>query len=150
MGAAQDALAADPGFQKRVKENAHVSPVRSRTPSASSSRCRDRVTAPQFVTIVIAQCAAGKLADAMAWGVDMMQYSSKLTGLDGSLVHGLYGAFATAPPGSRSSTRSNRSMRQTRRCRATRRTSNGSIMVVSCSFPGRVPATHPPTGVRKG
>ena len=48
-----------------------------------------------FATVVTAQCAPGRIADAMAWGVDILNHASKVTGLDSSLVRGLYGPWAT-------------------------------------------------------
>ena len=96
MGAAQDALLADPGFQERVTRNAQLFvglPEDSIGEFVGFSGAGDTVR--QYASIVTAQCAAGKVTDAMAWGVDMMQYAGKLTGLDTSIVRGLYGPFAT-------------------------------------------------------
>lgn len=51
--------------------------------------------AGQYATVTFAQCAAGKIADAMAWGVDMMNHVQKVTGLDSSVSRSLYGPFAS-------------------------------------------------------
>lgn len=48
-----------------------------------------------FASVVLAQCAPGRIAEATAWGVDILSHASKLTGLDGVLVRGLYGPWAT-------------------------------------------------------
>ena len=96
MGAAQEALAADAGFVDRVKKHAHLF---AGPPEDAIGQfiavSGDGDTIPQFASIVTAQCAGGKVADAMAWGVDMMQYVGKLTGADSSIIRGIYGPFAT-------------------------------------------------------
>ena len=43
----------------------------------------------------MAQCAPGRIAEATAWGVDILSHASKLTGLDGFFVRNLYGPWAT-------------------------------------------------------
>jgi hypothetical protein len=96
MGAATDALVADAGFQERVAANVH----RFDGPLEDSIGEFVALTGEpgpvrQYAGIVTAQCAAGKIADAMAWGVDIMQLSAKLTGTDHALVRPLYGPFAT-------------------------------------------------------
>ena len=96
MGDAQDALATDPGFQKLVQENAHLftgSMEDTIGQFVAMEGTGDEV--PQYAAIVTAQCAPGRITEAMAWGVDIMHYASKLTGLDGALVRGIYGPFAT-------------------------------------------------------
>ncbi len=51
---------------------------------------------PGAYNIVIrAQCAPGKIAAAMAWGVDTMKYAAKLTGESPMMVSARYGPFAT-------------------------------------------------------
>ena len=96
MGAATDELANDAGFQKQVAANSH----RFDGPLEDSigefvALSGDGGPVRQYASIVTAQCAGGKIADAMAWGVDMMQLSAKLTGSDGALVRPIYGPFAT-------------------------------------------------------
>ena len=48
-----------------------------------------------FASVVVAQCAPGRVAEAMAFGADILSHSSKLTGLDGVFVRSLYGPWAT-------------------------------------------------------
>jgi hypothetical protein len=59
-----------------------------RTDRRSSSPRR-----PRFV--VVAQCAPGRIAEATAWGNDVLSHASKTTGLDGSFLRLLYGPWAT-------------------------------------------------------
>jgi len=96
MGAAQETLAADPGFLERMSANGH------RFDGSSEDAIGEFVafsgdggTVRQYASITTAQCAGGKIADAMAWGVDVMQHVAKVTGSDGSLVRAIYGPFAT-------------------------------------------------------
>ena len=51
--------------------------------------------AGEYAAVVVAQCADGRMADAMAWAVDIMNHVSSVTGQDVTLVRGLYGPFAT-------------------------------------------------------
>jgi hypothetical protein len=96
MGAANDTLLADAGFQERLAANRHRFAV---APEDSIGEFVALTGEPgpvrQYAGIVTAQCAAGKIADAMAWGVDIMQLSAKLTGADHALVRPLYGPFAS-------------------------------------------------------
>ena len=48
-----------------------------------------------FASVVLAQCAPGRIAEATAWGVDILSHASKLTGLDGAFVRSLYGPWAS-------------------------------------------------------
>ena len=95
MGAASATLLGDAGYQERLAANLH------RFDGAAEDAIGEFVAfagegAPRsYVSIVTAQCALGKIADAMAWGVDIMQHAAKLTGADSSLVRGLYGPFGT-------------------------------------------------------
>lgn len=45
--------------------------------------------------VVRAQCAPSRIAEATAWGIDVLSLASKVTGLDGALLRGLYGPCAT-------------------------------------------------------
>jgi hypothetical protein len=48
-----------------------------------------------FASVVLAQCSHGRIAEATAWGVDILSHASKVTGLDGAFLRGLYGPWAT-------------------------------------------------------
>jgi hypothetical protein len=49
----------------------------------------------RYASVVVSQCAPGRMAEATAWGVDMLSHASKATGLDGLLLRGLYGPWAS-------------------------------------------------------
>jgi hypothetical protein len=52
-------------------------------------------TTTRFASVVTAQCAPGRIAEATAWGVDVLSHASKATGLDGLFLRGLYGPWAS-------------------------------------------------------
>ena len=52
-------------------------------------------TPGRYTNVITAQCAPGRIGEAMAWAVEAQNASSKLTGLDGLVVRSLYGPFAT-------------------------------------------------------
>lgn len=45
------------------------------------------------VDLVTARCANGKMGEAMAWGMEMMQHVSGLTGRDGVFTRSMYGPW---------------------------------------------------------
>ena len=49
----------------------------------------------RFVSALAARCAPGRLAEATAWGADVLSHASKVTGLDGVLLRCLYGPWPT-------------------------------------------------------
>jgi hypothetical protein len=49
----------------------------------------------RFASVVLARCAPGRMAEGTAWGVDALSHASKATGLDGLLLRGLYGPWAS-------------------------------------------------------
>jgi hypothetical protein len=49
----------------------------------------------RFASVVLARCAPGRIAEATAWGVDILSHASKATGLDGLFLRGLYGPWAS-------------------------------------------------------
>ena len=48
-----------------------------------------------FASVVLAQCAPGRMAEATAWGVDVLSHASKATGLDGLFLRARYGPWAS-------------------------------------------------------
>lgn len=52
-------------------------------------------TTARFASVVLAQCAPGRIAEATAWGVDVLSHASKATGLDGLFLRSLYGPWAS-------------------------------------------------------
>jgi hypothetical protein len=49
----------------------------------------------RFASVVLGQCAPGRIAEATAWGVDILSHASKTTGLDGLFGRALYGPWAS-------------------------------------------------------
>lgn len=49
---------------------------------------------PKFASVVTAQCAAGHLADALAWSVDLTAHVHSITGRDGVFGRSVYGPWA--------------------------------------------------------
>ena len=95
MGAANDTLQADAGFQEQVAANGHRFEGPLEDAIGEFVTITGDGTVRDYAAITTAQCAGGKIADAMAWGVDITQYSAKLTSTDSALVRGIYGPFAT-------------------------------------------------------
>ena len=96
MGAAGDKLEADAKYQAKIADAAGL----------FTGLPEDQLTefigfagsgtgAGQYATVTMAQCAPGKIAEAMAWGVDMMNLVQKVTGMDSSVGRAVYGPFAT-------------------------------------------------------
>jgi hypothetical protein len=94
MGEAGARLQADPGYREKVAANAHRfdGPVEDQLGQVLAAS-GERPAAPQHAVITTAECAGGKLADATAWGVDIMQYSAKLSGAASYVCRGVYGEF---------------------------------------------------------
>jgi hypothetical protein len=94
LGEVTDTVIADPRYQKFLKKNRGFF---SGLPEDSLVEVISSVGTPTvgaYVTIITAQCAAGKISDAMAWGVETMQYAAKLTGTSPMMGRSLYGPFA--------------------------------------------------------
>jgi len=51
--------------------------------------------AGNYASVVTAQCADGKISDAMGWGVDILNHVHNVTGQDGSFSRSLYGPWAS-------------------------------------------------------
>jgi hypothetical protein len=52
-------------------------------------------TTVRFASVVAARCAPGRIAEATAWGIDILSHASKATGLDGLFLRALYGPWAS-------------------------------------------------------
>jgi len=97
MGAVEEKLLADPGYLQRVavaNGRFYTAPVTDQI-TEFVGMAGSGGGARQFATIITAQAAPGKIAESMAWAVDMMNEVSKLTHQDVVLVRGLYGPWAT-------------------------------------------------------
>jgi hypothetical protein len=97
MAAALTTLAADDGYRRRIEESGstlYTGPGEDAIGEVMSL-AGPGGTVGNFASVVLAQCAPGRIGEATAWGVDILSHASKLTGLDGAFVRGLYGPWAT-------------------------------------------------------
>jgi hypothetical protein len=95
IGDAFRRLGADAEFRARVRQAASLVTGPAEDAIGEVLASTDGLAAHQYASVTTAQCAAGRIAEAMAWGVDTMQHVSKLTGFATSVVRGLYGPFST-------------------------------------------------------
>jgi hypothetical protein len=97
MAEALATLAVDAGYQERLAGwpgRALYGPVEDTIGEFVSFAGSGR-NAGTLASVTTAQCAPGRIAEAMAWAVDSLSHHSKVTGLDGALVRSLYGPRAT-------------------------------------------------------
>jgi hypothetical protein len=96
MGAAADKLQADASYMARA---AGAADLFATAPEDSIGEVLATInetdTLGNYVSVVTAQCAPGKIAEAMGWGVDIFNHVGKITGRPGMLVRPLYGPWAT-------------------------------------------------------
>jgi len=97
MDAALSTLSADEGYQRVLHDHG-----RAFDPDAGEDAVGEVVSVAgtggstdRFVSVLSAQCAPGRLAEATAWGRDVLSHASKVTGLDGVLLRCLYGPWPT-------------------------------------------------------
>lgn len=96
LGAMTEKLMADSGYMSAIAEAADL------FVDAPQDALHERLAfagtgtgVGSYVSAVTAQCADGKIADAMAWGVDMLNHVHTVTGRDGAFTRSLYGPWAT-------------------------------------------------------
>jgi hypothetical protein len=94
MGAAQAKLADDAGYQKLIASGSKYFSGPAEDSLTQFVHMEGTPNSGKFASIVRAQCAPGRIADAMLWGVDMTKYVAKLSGLPGSMVRTMYGPWA--------------------------------------------------------
>ena len=100
QAAVADALAklsADPGYQRLVAESGrrlYTGPGEDAIAELVSVAGSGESTG-NLASVVVAQCAPGRIGEATAWGVDILSHASKTTGLDGSFLRALYGRWPT-------------------------------------------------------
>ena len=90
-------LSADPGYQRLVAESGrrlYTGPGEDAIAELVSVAGSGESTG-NLASVVVAQCAPGRIAEATAWGVDILSHASKTTGLDGSFLRALYGRWPT-------------------------------------------------------
>ncbi len=97
MAAALTTLAADEGYQRLIAESGrslYTGPGEDAIGELVSAAGSGGTTGA-IASVILAQCAPGRIAEATAWGADILSHASKVTGLDGSFFRGLYGPWAT-------------------------------------------------------
>lgn len=90
-------LSADAGYQRLVATSGRqlcTGPGEDTIAELLSSAGYGESTA-NLASVVVARCAPGCIAEATAWGIDILSHASKTTGLDGSFLRVLYGPWAT-------------------------------------------------------
>ena len=100
QAAVADALArlsADRGYQRLVGESGgpqSLGPGEDAIAEVLSLAGAGESTGVLAV-VAVARCAPGRVAEATAWGNDILSHASKVTGLDGSFLRVLYGPWTT-------------------------------------------------------
>ncbi|WP_421119160.1 hypothetical protein ACE2AJ_17615 [Aquihabitans daechungensis] len=96
MGAVGEKLMADPGYTARIPEAAEL------FEGAPTDALIDVVAmvgdgghTGSYASVVSAQCAGGKIAAAMTWGVEIFNHVGSVTGRDGIFGRAMYGPWAT-------------------------------------------------------
>jgi hypothetical protein len=97
MAGALATLAADAGYRERIADRAgHALPGPVEDTIGEFVRFAGSGTnVGTLASVTTGRCAPGRIAEAMAWAVDVLSLHSKVTGLDGALVRSLYGPWAT-------------------------------------------------------
>jgi hypothetical protein len=96
MGAISAKLQADAGYMARTAEAAELfttAPIDTFAEVLATVNETDALGT--YSSVVMAQCAAGKIAEAMAWGVDIFNHVGKVTGRPGLFIRSLYGPWAS-------------------------------------------------------
>jgi hypothetical protein len=94
MAKAQGKLADDSGYQKLVADGLKYFSGPVEDSLTQFVHMEGTPNSAKFAEVVRAQCAPGRIADAMSWGVDMTKYVAKLSGLPTSMVRTMYGPWA--------------------------------------------------------
>jgi hypothetical protein len=97
MATALTTIAADDGYQRLIAESGrtlYMGPGEDAIGELVSAAGHGESTGA-FANVILAQCAPGHIAEATAWGVDILSQASKVTGLSGSFFRSLYGPWAT-------------------------------------------------------
>ena len=96
MGEAGEKLLADPGYLDSVAQASEL------FDGAPEDMLADIVAmagngghSGEIASIVSAQVAGGKIAESMAWGVDMLNHVAGITGRDGLFTRSMYGPWAS-------------------------------------------------------
>jgi len=96
MGEVSEKLQADPGFQERIGVAGELFEAAPEDVFAEVvATVNDSGKLGTYANLVQAQVAGGKIGDAMAFAVDMLNHVGKVTGRDGLLTRSLYGPWAS-------------------------------------------------------
>jgi hypothetical protein len=96
IGAAGAALMADAGYVAAVGAAAELFAGPAEDTLANIvATAGDGGHRGDYASIVMAQCAMGRIADAMVWGVEMMQHVHGVTGRDSAFTRSIYGPWAS-------------------------------------------------------
>jgi hypothetical protein len=97
IDAALTALDDDESYQQRIADASRTLSVGRREDTLGEvvNLTGSGDSVGNFATVVQARCAPGCIAEATAWGADVLSLVSKVTGLDGAFLRGLYGPWAT-------------------------------------------------------
>lgn len=96
VGAARDKLMADAGYLEAVEGAAGLFEGGAEDVIAEIVAVGgEHGHRGDFSSIVMAQCAAGKIGQAMVWGVEMMNHVVAVTGRDSLFTRSMYGPWAT-------------------------------------------------------
>jgi hypothetical protein len=96
MGEAREKLMADSGYIETLEAAAHL------FADAPEDVIADIVATAgegghqgEYSSIVMAQCAGGRIGEAMGWGVEMMNHVSSVTGRDNLFARSMHGPWAS-------------------------------------------------------
>lgn len=95
MGVAREKLLADNDYVETITAAAHLFEGPTEDVLAQVvGTAGDGGHRGDYASIVSAQCALGRISDAMAFGVEMMDHVAGVTGRDGLFTRSMYGPWA--------------------------------------------------------
>jgi hypothetical protein len=96
MGAAREKLIADPGYLEAVQAGHELfeGPAEDALIDIVAT-AGDGGHRGGFASMITAQCAPGKIGEAMAFGVEIMNHVAGVTGRDGVFGRGMHGPWAS-------------------------------------------------------
>lgn len=94
MGAIGEKLQADPGYMEQVADVSELfdgAPQDMLADIVATAGTGD--LAGDYANVITAECANGRIVDAMTWGVDILNHVSGITGLNGAFTRSMHGPF---------------------------------------------------------
>lgn len=151
QAAVADALArvsANPGYQRLVAESGRrlYTGLSEDAIAEFVSFAASGESTANFASVIVAQCAPGRIAEATAWGIDILTHASKLTAATGPSSGPCTGRGRRSS-GSPWPRPWRRSTSRPRRWRPTGPTSSGSTTLAPCSCRLRVAAPAATAGL---